>query len=437
MKKFTFKGGIHPPANKEATAGKPIKILPPPEILTFPMQQHIGAPATPVVKKGDRVLMYQLIGKAIGGVSANIHSSVSGEVVDIIPKTMANGEACDCVIIKNDFKDEKATLSIPEKNAPASQIAFDGGLVGMGGATFPTHIKLSIPEGKSAEYVIVNGAECEPYITSDHRVLLERGETILEGLKILLNKLGAEKGIIAIEKNKPDAIEHMKKLCKGEENISVAPLETKYPQGSEKQLINSVLKRRVPGGRGLPIDVGCVILNVDSVSEFYKAATFGTPLISRIVTVSGPLIKEPSNFEVRLGTDIKYLVESAGGLIDEPEKVIMGGPMMGTALTTYDLPVIKGCGSVLFFGKEDVVCEKQLPCIRCGRCVDACPMGLLPLNICNFSQAGMFDECIKYHFEDCIECGACTYVCPSKRHIVQYIRLCKQKLRTKGIGGRK
>lgn len=427
MKKFTFKGGIHPPANKGATASVPIKILSPPKILTFPMQQHIGAPATPVVEKGERVLMYQLIGKAQGFVSANIYSSVSGEVVDIIPKTMANGSVCDCVVIKNDFKDEKASTSIPEEDASASNIALMAGLVGMGGAAFPTHVKLSIPEGKNAEYIIVNGAECEPYITSDHRVLLERGETILKGLKILLNKLGAKKGIIAIEKNKPDAIKNMQILCKGEENISVAPLETKYPQGSEKQLINSVLKRRVPGGRGLPIDVGCVILNVDSVSEFYKMATFGTPLVSRIVTVSGPLIKSPANFEVRLGTPIEYLVESAGGLIDEPEKVIMGGPMMGTALCSCDLPVIKGCGSLLFFGKEDVVDEKQLPCIRCGRCVEACPMGLLPLNICNFSQAGMFEECKKYHFADCIECGACSYVCPSKRHIVQYIRLCKQK----------
>lgn len=436
MKKFTFKGGIHPPANKEA-AGVPIKILPPPEVLVFPMQQHIGAPAMPTVKPGDRVLMYQLIGKATGGVSANIHSSVSGEVLEITKKTLANGITSDCIVIKNDFKDEKTPLFVPGKNSQANDIALSAGLVGMGGATFPTHIKLSIPEGKNVEHIIVNGAECEPYITSDHRVLLERGESVRDGLKIVMNKLGAEKGIIAIEKNKPDAIENMKKLCEDEIGIEVIPLEVKYPQGSEKQLINSVLKKKVPGGRGLPIDVGCVILNVDTVSEFYKAATFGTPLISRVVTVSGPLVKNPVNFEVRLGTPISHLVENAGGLSDEPCKILMGGPMMGTALATCDLPVIKGCGSLIFFGKEDVSEEKELPCIRCGKCVDACPMGLSPLDICNFSQAGLYDECVKYHFEDCIECGACTYVCPSKRHVTQYIRLCKQKLRTKGIGGRK
>ncbi len=436
MKKFTFKGGIHPPSNKEGTASIPIKILTPPEILSFPMSQHIGAPATPLVKKGDRVLMYQVIGEGTGGVSASVHSSVSGEVLDIVSKQMPSGMSCDHIIIKNDFKDEAINIS-PMNDLSASEISKEAGIVGMGGATFPTHIKLSIPEGKKAECILVNGAECEPYITSDHRVLLERGESVFKGLKLVMEKLGAEKGFIAIEKNKGDAIENMKKICEGEENIKVIPLEVKYPQGSEKQLISAVLKRKVPRGRGLPIDVGCVVLNVDTVYSIWRAASVGEPLISRIVTVSGPLIKNPVNFEVRLGTPIDYLAESAGGLSGECEKIIMGGPMMGIALPHTDFSVTKGCGSLLFFGKEDIHHESEISCIRCGRCISACPMSLMPQSISNLAAAGLYDECEKYRVSDCIECGACTYVCPSKRYITQYIRLCKQKLREKGIGGRK
>ncbi len=404
--------------------------------MCFPMQQHIGAAAMPTVKKGDRVLMYQLIGKAIGGVSANVHSSVSGEVLDIVQKRMPNGTVCDCVIIKNDFSDEAIKVGAPAPDTTAAGLAFEAGVVGMGGATFPTHIKLTIPEGKKAEYVLINGSECEPYITSDHRVLLERGEGVFEGIKLVMKKLGAKKGFIAIEKNKPDAIENMKKICQGSENISVIPLQTKYPQGSEKQLISAVLGKRVPGGRGLPIDVGCVVLNVDTVSAICRYSALGVPLISRIVTVAGECVKNPSNFEVRIGTPIDYIIENAGGLISEPQKIIMGGPMMGVALPHTDFHVTKGCGALLFFEKDDAR-EECLPCIRCGRCVSACPMGLLPQSICNLSEASLFDECEKYHVGECIECGACTYVCPSKRYITQYIRLCKQKLREKGIGGRK
>ena len=360
---------------------------------------------------------------------------MSGEVSAIVPKRMPNGIVCDCVVIKNDFKDEAAPLSVPGEELTASELSFEAGIVGMGGATFPTHIKLSVPEGKKAECVLINGSECEPYITSDHRVLLERGEGVFEGLKLVMKKLGAEKGFIAIEKNKADAIGNMKRICKDAENISVIPLETKYPQGSEKQLIDAVLGKKVPGGRGLPIDAGCVVLNVDTVSAIYRYASFGKPLISRIVTVSGECVKNPANFEVRIGTPMEYVLENAGGLISEVQKIIMGGPMMGTALPGLDFPVTKGCGALLFFGEQKM--GESLPCIRCGRCIDACPMGLSPHNLCNLSSAKLFDECEKYFPFDCIECGACTYVCPSKRYITQYIKLCKQKLRDGGTGGRK
>jgi len=431
LKKFTFKGGIHPNASKGRTCGIPIKELKAPETLIFPMSQHIGAPATPTVQKGDRVLMYQKIGEASGGFSANIFSSVSGEVTDIRVMKMSSGMNCQCVIIKNDFLDEKAEVKAPESDKKLSDIAFDAGIVGMGGAAFPTHIKLSIPEGKKAEFIIVNGSECEPYITSDHRVLLERGEKVLGGLSIVLEKLGAEKGFVAIEKNKPDAIENMKKLAQGFDNIEVIPLETKYPQGSEKQLIQAVTGREVISGK-LPIDSGVVVLNVDTAFEINKAATTGIPLISRIVTVAGPLVKEPANFETRVGTPISSLLEAAGGLKGEAEKVIQGGPMMGTALFTTDLPVVKNCGSVLFFGKEDVEASPSLACIRCGRCVDACPMGLLPLQFGNLSESENYGTCENYHIFDCMECGTCTYVCPSKRQLVQYIRLAKQKIKEGG-----
>ena len=431
LKKFTFKGGIHPNDSKWRTNCIPIKELKVPETMIFPMSQHIGAPATPTVQKGDRVLMYQKIGEASGGFSANIYSSVSGEVTDVKTMKMASGMNCLCVIVKNDFLDEKEEVKVPESDSKLSDIVFNAGIVGMGGAGFPTHIKLSIPEGKKAEYIIVNGSECEPYITSDHRVLLERGEAVIGGLSITIAKLGAEKGFIAIEKNKPDAIENMQKLAKGFDNIEVIPLEAKYPQGSEKQLIQAVTGREVISGK-LPIDSGVVVLNVDTAFEINKAVTTGIPLIKRIVTVAGPLVKEPANFEVRIGTPIKTLIEAAGGLSGEAGKVIQGGPMMGTALFSTDLPVIKNCGAVLFFGDDDVEKSKSLPCIRCGRCVDACPMGLLPLQFGNLAESENYGTCENYHIFDCMECGACTYVCPSKRQLVQYIRLSKQKIKEGG-----
>lgn len=430
MAKFTFKGGIHPPDNKDKTNKIPIKVLPAPKTLMFPMAQHIGAPAKPIVKKGDRVLTCQKIGEAQGFVSANIFSSISGTVTDVGLYPAIDGTKVMTVVIENDFLDERAEVELPSKDKSLADVAFDAGLVGMGGAAFPSHVKFSIPEGKSADIIILNGSECEPYITSDHRVMVEEGEVVVDGLKIVMEKLSAKEGYISIEKNKRDAIENMRKICEKYDNIHVVPLETKYPQGSEKHLIKSTIRKEVPSGK-LPIDIGVVVLNIETAAEISHIYSTGAPLISRVVTVSGTIVNNPANFEVRIGTPITALIEAAGGLSEEAAKVISGGPMMGSALFSVDFPVVKGCGAILFFGEKDVMKEKCIPCIRCGRCVDACPMHLVPINLCNMAIVRDWEGCSENNVFDCIECGCCSFVCPSKRQIVQSIKLAKLMLREK------
>lgn len=430
------RGGVHPSDMKELTSKNPIVDLPVPDTLVFPLSQHIGAPAVPCVKKGDKVLMGQKIAEAGGFVSANIHSSVSGTVAAIEPRLHPSGVKINSIVIENDHEDTPDPSISGNENfeeltsKEIVDIVRAAGIVGMGGATFPTHVKLSPPPDKKIEYIIINGAECEPYLTSDHRVLLENPEEVIGGLKILMKIFGLNEGYIGIEENKANAIKRLQSITLYEKKdlIRVVPLITKYPQGSEKQLIEAVSKRRVPPGK-LPMDVGAVVDNVDTCAAIYRAVTYGTPLISRIVTVSGDCVRNPANFRVRIGTSFEDVFRGAGGFIKAPSKVIMGGPMMGMAMPSLDIPVIKGTSGLLALGEEAAQLPKQSACLRCGKCVSVCPMSLLP-NVFNAgSVLNDLEKVKENHIMDCIECGACTFICPAKKPIVQNIKAAKAKIR--------
>lgn len=432
MKKYSFRGGIHPHDSKEQTRDIPITILPPAEVMVFPMQQHLGAPCQPIVKKGDRVKMWQKIGDSDAFMSSPVHSSISGEVIAIEPRLTPNGSMVTSVVIKNDFKDEICEDICPaSENASIKEVVREAGIVGMGGAGFPTHIKLSPPEGKKVKYIIVNGAECEPYLTSDHRVMIETPAEVVSGLLKIMSAVNAENAIIAIEENKPEAINNIKNAATGT-GIKVKVLKTKYPQGSEKQLINAITGKQVPSG-GLPIDIGVIVVNIDTCTAIARAYEKGIPLVRRIVTVSGTIIKEPRNFSVRLGMPIRDVIEAAGGFTEQPAKILMGGPMMGLSISSLDIPVVKGTGAILAFDQKTVLAPEPTNCIRCGRCVSGCPIHLKPLTISAYSDMGDFEKCKKSGAMDCIECGSCTYSCPARRHLVQSIRLAKQKIRAMNV----
>ncbi len=425
----TFGGGTHVPDSKERTCTLAIKKPALPKTLVFPMSQHIGAPATPLVKIGDKVKKYQKIGEATGFVSANVHSSVSGEVVAVEPRLIANGTKVMCVVVENDFEETECELPCVSEMSLAECVR-EAGVTGMGGAAFPTHVKLSVPEGKNIDTILLNGAECEPYLTSDHRVMLDYPKEVIGGLLEVMKALKVERGIIAIEENKMDAIEVIQREAKKQEGIEVCVLKTKYPQGSEKQLIDAALKRKVPRG-GLPADAGVVVINIDTATAIFNAVK-GIPLVERVVTVSGTIVSEPSNFFVKMGTPVSHLLEEAGGTTEEIEKLISGGPMMGMALQSADVPVTKGMGAILAFGHTDASLPEESACINCARCADACPIGLLPMKLNAYAKKGMYENCNSYNIFDCIECGSCTFVCPAKRHIVQTIRLAKQKIKQGG-----
>ncbi len=426
---LTFKGGIHPDYMKENTANKPIIDLPGSEIMVYPMQQHIGAAAQPCVNVGDRVLMGQKIGEAQGFVSANIFSSVSGTVEAVEPRPHPNGTKVMSVVVANDGEDELHPDIKPRDNVEGLSpkeivdIVREAGIVGMGGATFPTHVKLSPPSDKKIEYVIVNGAECEPYLTSDHRAMLETAGEIMAGLKLVMKVFGLKTGYIGIEDNKADAIANLQDWASREEDveIKVIKLKTKYPQGSEKHLIKAVTGRAVPPGK-LPMDVGAIVDNVDTVAAIARAVYMKTPLMRRIVTVSGDCIQNPSNFRVRIGTSIDFVIEKSGVLKKTPAKVIMGGPMMGIALTDTNVPVIKGSSGVLAFGAALSKSRTAGNCLRCAKCVNACPMSLLPNVLKTASIAADMEKLEKLNVKDCIGCGSCTYVCPTEQNPLQYIK---------------
>lgn len=432
MSSKTFKGGIHPPYNKERSRYLSIENLEGSKEMIFPLSQHIGAPASPVVKVGDRVCTGQLIAAASGFVSANIHSSVSGTITAIKPCLHPNGAEVMSIVIENDFKYEKDSSVTANSSADMLsteeilEIVRNAGIVGMGGATFPTHVKLSPPADKKIEAVIVNGAECEPYLTSDHRVLLESPEGVLKGLKACMKALNVTVGYVAIEDNKEDAIKTVSETAKAFDCITVVPLKTKYPQGSEKHIIKAVTGREVPSG-GLPADAGVVVINVDTANSISTAIDTGMPLITRIVTVGGDAMKEARNFRVRIGTPVKDVIEAAGGFCAEPDKILLGGPMMGTAIASTEVPIIKGTGAVLAFTKKAAPTPGK--CMRCGKCVDACPMHLQPLLLRAYGKKGDLDMLKKLNITDCIECGVCSYLCPGGQNPLQYIRVSKLKLK--------
>jgi len=427
-------GGVHP-AEHKLTAGKPIETLAVPSQVSIPISQHIGAPAKPIVEQREKVKIGQVIATSSGFVSSNIHATIAGTVAKIDKVMDSTGYKRDAIIIKagNDEQewDESINLSIDlvkeiklDREGIIKKVA-EAGIVGLGGATFPSHVKLSVPKGKKADCLIINGVECEPYLTADHRLMLEKGPEIIVGARILMKALDVEKAIIGIENNKPDAIEIMAELVTDEPGISVQPLKVQYPQGGEKQLIKAALNREVPSG-GLPIDVGVVVHNVGTAFAVYEAVQKNKPLIERVVTITGKDVKNPSNFLVRIGTPVNDLVEAAGGIPENTGKVISGGPMMGKALNSLDIPVAKGTSGILLIPNEEAKRGKVRVCIRCSKCIDVCPMGLEPYLLMTLTQKEFFDRVEEDKVLDCIECGSCSFTCPSNRPLLDYIRLGKK-----------
>ena len=430
MSILTFKGGVHPYDGKELSKDVAVRKILPEGELVFPVSQHIGAPAKPVVEVGERVLKGQLIAGADGFVSANIHSSVSGTVKKIEKRLVPNGSKVLSIIIENDNLYEEYNYG--PNNEPWSKDTIrkavkDCGVVGLGGACFPTHVKLTPKDDKSIDYVIVNAAECEPYITSDYRRLVEQPSEVIEGLKIVLKLFENAKGVIAVENNKPDVIENLKKLTEKEDKISVAELKTKYPQGSERHIIYAVTKRKINSSM-LPADAGCIVDNVDTIYNIYRAVKFNKPLTERIVTVSGDGINSPCNLEVPFGTSHAQLVKEAGGMDENVEKIISGGPMMGQAMFSLEVPVIKGSSALLAFKQDEISRATMTNCLNCGKCAMVCPEGLICAKLAHAAYANDMEAFVKMHGMECIECGTCNYNCPANRNITQSVRTMKRKV---------
>ena len=423
---LTFKGGIHPYDGKELSKNKPIQPLNPKTQLAYLVSQHIGAPAKPIVKKGDRVLMGQMIAEAGGFVSAPVYASVSGTVKGIEPRLTATGGTCDAIIVDNDGLYETVEYHPTEHPEKLSKEEIrkkiqDAGVVGMGGAGFPTHVKLSPKEPDKIDYILVNGAECEPYLTSDYRRLLEEPEKVIGGLKVILQLFDHAKGCICIEDNKPDCIEKLSKMVENEPRIEVKPLKTKYPQGAERMLIYAVTGISINSSM-LPADAGCVVDNVDTVVAVYKAVVLGQPLMHRIVTVTGDGVKDPGNFYVPVGMDFTELLEAAGGFSGDVEKVISGGPMMGFAMFDIHVPVTKTTSALLCLTRDEVCHSETTACINCVRCVSECPEHLLPARLATFAAHKDQEKFLKYNGMECCECGCCSYGCPAKRPLAQDIK---------------
>jgi len=428
------KGGIHPPENK-LTTQQSITRLPLPDAVTIPIAQHIGAPAKVLVKKGDEVKTGQVIASSEGFISTNIHSSVTGKILKVDSIVDASGYKRPAVFIQasddiwmegidtSDTLIENITLS-PEQIIPK---VHEAGIVGMGGATFPSHVKLSVPKGKKAEYLIINGVECEPYLTADHVLMLEKAREIIVGINLLMKGIGVNKAYLSIENNKKDAIEKFNQLLSGNDAIEVVPLKVKYPQGGEKQLIKAVINREVPSG-GLPIDVGAVVFNVGTTYAVYQAIQKNKPLIERVLTVTGKTVKNPGNFMVRLGSPLKMAMDAAGGLPEDAGKIVSGGPMMGKAITSLDVPITKGTSGLLVMQEKEASRKTVEPCIRCSKCVEVCPMGIEPYLLQAISERKLWDKAEANYIMDCIECGACNYICPSNRPLLDYIRIGKQQV---------
>ncbi|MCA1927203.1 MAG: electron transport complex subunit RsxC [Calditerrivibrio sp.] len=423
MQRYSFVGGIHPDYSKEKTSSKKIEILSYEvgEVLTIPISQHLGAPSKELVKKKDIVNVGQKIASAGGAVSSNLHSPFNGEIegISLAPHPIM-GNIPSIKLRITDLNNEYKKIETKEK---FQDTVAEAGIVGLGGATFPTHIKLSPP--KKVEYLIINGAECEPFLTCDHRLMVEYTEEIILGAILIKEKLNINNLIVGIEDNKPDAIKSFEAL-KGKYLFELQILHTKYPQGGEKQLIYSTIGRTVPEGK-LPLDVGVIVHNVGTCKAIYEAFTFGKPLYERVVTVTGA-VKEPKNILVKIGTPISKLIDYCGGTVGDVKKIIIGGPMMGFAATSLDTPVTKGTSGVIVLRDEDLYDGKKSNCIRCGRCIEACPMGLVPAIMEQFSIQEMYEKLIDWHVVNCIECGCCSYVCPSRRPLVGYFKTAKRQV---------
>jgi Na+-translocating ferredoxin:NAD+ oxidoreductase subunit C len=431
----TFKiGGVHPKENK-LSKESPIKVLSVPKTAIIPLSQNLGAPSNPVVNKGDKVKVGQLIAEASSFISSNIHSPVSGTITKIDEAIDSSGYKRKAIFIETEgdewidsidkSKDLKTEITL-SKDEIIAKIK-DAGLVGLGGATFPTHVKLMVPKGKKAECLIINGVECEPYLTSDHRLMLEKGEELIVGIVILMKALEVNKAYIGIENNKPDAIEHLTKISKKYQGIEVCPLKVKYPQGGEKQLIKAIINREVPSGK-LPIEVGCVVQNVGTAFAVYEAVQKNKPLIERVITVTGKSVKTPSNLLVRIGTPVSMLLEEAGNIPGDTGKIINGGPMMGKSVHSLEIPVVKGMSGLVLMPEKEAKRITVYNCIRCAKCVSACPMGLAPYLIAQTSETGKEEMAEELRIMDCIECGSCAFTCPSGRPLLDNLRNAKNKV---------
>lgn len=433
MGRATFRGGVHMYDGKALSKDKPTTVLLPEGDAVYPMSQHIGAPARPVVTVGDDVLVGQIIGEATGFVSAHVICSVSGKVKAIEKRLTVSGTMCESIVVENDgqfrtiegfgAKRDYTKLSKEE----IRQYVKAAGIVGMGGAGFPTHIKLTPKKDEAIDYVIVNGAECEPYLTSDYRMMLEESEKLVAGLKIMLQLFEKAQGVILIEDNKPDAAEKLSALVKGEPRISVKVAKTKYPQGAERQIINVATGRKINSSM-LPADAGCVVDNVDTVISIYMAVAESTPLIRRIITVTGDAVADPRNFSVRTGTSYMELIMAAGGFTVTPEKVISGGPMMGQALFDLDIPITKTSSALLAFAKDEAAMLPTSPCIRCGRCVSVCPSHLVPQRLMEQAEHFNNEGFVGLDGMECYECGSCTYVCPAGRRLTQAFKQTRRSI---------
>lgn len=435
----TFRGGVHPIEGKELTMDIPVRELLPTSDLVFPLAQHIGQVSKSLVRVGERVQVGQMIGEASGFISANIISSVSGKVKKIEPRRIASGNMVPSIVIENDGLYETVEGFGKERNLSKlskqeiREFIKEAGIVGLGGAGFPTHVKLTPKDDSQIEYIIVNGAECEPYLTSDYRMMLEEPEKIIGGLKVILSLFENAKGIIGIEDNKPNAIRILSELVKDEPRIQVRALQTKYPQGGERSMIYALTKRKLNSSK-LPADVGCIVDNIDTVIAIYMAVLWSTPLIRRIITVTGDAIMHPQNFSVRLGTNYQELIDAAGGFKVRPQKLISGGPMMGQALFTTHIPVAKNSSALTAFSEDMVAKYQATPCIRCGRCVQVCPSRLIPQQMMERSLAEDVDGFEALHGMECMECGSCTYICPAKRALTQNFKTMRQMVAARRRG---
>ena len=426
MAKLTFAGGIHPYEGKELTKDKPIKTVLPKGDLVYPVQQHIGAPAVPIVAVGDSVLAGQKIAEAAGFVSAPVYATVSGTVKAIEPRRFATGTMCESIVVANDgqYREVEWPKVKPLDDMTAEEkiaAVREAGVVGMGGAGFPTAVKLSPKEPEKIEYVIANCSECEPYLTSDYRRMIEEPELVLGGLKIAVSIFPNARGILAIEDNKPDAIAKFRELTKDEPKISVKPLQTKYPQGAERMLIYACTGRKINSSM-LPADVGCIVDNVDTLCAINKAVVQGKPLMERIVTITGDAIVDPCNYRVRIGTNYRELIDDAGGFVSAPAKIISGGPMMGFAVFDLDIPTTKTASALTCLTKDAVSEMAPSACINCGKCAEVCPGGLIPKILADAAEHGDADTFMREYGMECCECGCCSYICPARRQMTQLIK---------------